>query len=62
MDTHSSLDGEDAAVHGAGEATAKSMHLWRWLLFAAIFRFEVPEDVYLRIPNAQSARHMVEIR
>ena len=27
---------------------------WRWLLFAAMARLELPEDRYLRIPNAKT--------
>jgi hypothetical protein len=30
------------------------MSYWRWLLFAAMARLELREDVYLRIPNAKT--------
>jgi hypothetical protein len=30
------------------------MSYWRWLLFAAMARRELGEDVYLRIPNAKT--------
>ena len=32
------------------------MSYWRWLLFAAMARFEVGEDNYLRIPKAKTIR------
>jgi hypothetical protein len=40
------------------------MSWWRWLLFAAMARFEAPEDKYLRIPSAKTARQdvLVDLR
>jgi hypothetical protein len=32
---------------------------WRWLLFMAMARFEIPEETYLRIPNAKATRRDV---
>jgi hypothetical protein len=36
-----------------------SMSGWRWLLFMAMARFEIPEETYLRIPNAETTRRDV---
>jgi len=35
------------------------MSWWRWLLFAAMARFEAPEARYLRIPSAKTVRQDV---
>ena len=32
------------------------MSHWRWLLFVAMERLELREDLYLRIPNAKTIR------
>jgi hypothetical protein len=37
------------------------MGYWRWLLFAAMARIELREDVHLRIPNAKTTRRVVNI-
>ena len=37
------------------------MSYWRWLLFAAMARFEVDEDSYLRIPKAKTIRRDIAI-
>jgi hypothetical protein len=37
----------------------EGMAHWRWILFAAMARFEVEEDRYLRLPNARVIRHGV---
>ena len=37
------------------------MSYWRWLLFAAMARFEVGEDNYLRIPKAKTIRRDIAI-
>jgi len=40
---------------------SERMSYWRWLLFAAMARFEVREDVYWRIPNAKAIRRHVPV-
>jgi hypothetical protein len=37
------------------------MSYWRWLLFAAMARFEVPADVYWRAPKAKTIRQEVQV-
>jgi hypothetical protein len=37
------------------------MGYWRWLLFAAMARLELREDIHLRIPNAKATRHIVKV-
>ncbi len=41
-----------ASMSGRQEKMAR----WRWLLFAAMARYEAGEDVYLRIPAARLSR------
>jgi hypothetical protein len=40
---------------------SERMSYWRWLLFAAMARFEVGEDVYWGIPNAKTIRREVPV-
>jgi hypothetical protein len=42
----------DTASSGKGERMAP----WRWLLFAAMARYEAGEEVYLRIPAPRLSR------
>jgi len=43
---------DDNASSRAGPTTATSgMAGWRWLLFVAMARLELREDIYLRIPG-----------
>jgi hypothetical protein len=37
------------------------MSYWRWLLFAAMARLELREDLRLRIPDAKTTRHDVTV-
>ena len=37
------------------------MSYWRWLLYAAMARLELREDLHLRIPNAKTIRHDVTV-
>lgn len=37
------------------------MSYWRWLLFAAMSRFDLREDVYLRIPNVKTIPRDVRV-
>jgi hypothetical protein len=53
------MRGETQRVGGRGDGSRRSasdggdrMSRWRWLLFAAMARFEVSEEIYLRIPTA----------
>jgi len=51
------------ALDGASERSPShqpmEMSGWRWLLFMAMARFEIPEETYLRIPNAKATRRDV---
>lgn len=37
------------------------MSYWRWLLFAAMARLELREDLYFRIQNAKTIRRDVKV-
>ena len=37
------------------------MSYWRWLVFAAMQRLELSEDLYLRIPKAKTIPHDVTV-
>jgi hypothetical protein len=37
------------------------MGYWRWLLFAAMARFELREEIHLRIRNAKTTHRVVNI-
>ena len=53
---------DDASAHShLPYDQGERMSYWRWLLFAAMARFEVPEDVYWRAPNARTIRREVPI-
>jgi hypothetical protein len=53
--------GQDEASAPSRSPSNKSerMSYWRWLLFAAMARFEVQEDVQLRLPNVKIIRRDV---
>jgi hypothetical protein len=57
-----STDPQDNASARAGATTATfKMAHWRWLLFAAMARLELGEDIHLRIPNAKTTHRVVNI-
>ena len=37
------------------------MSYWRWLLFVAVARFEIQEDMHLRLPNVTIIRRDVPV-
>ena len=52
LDDNANLRADGAAIETPrGSGRREGMAKWRWLLFAVMARFEVGEDVYLRIPS-----------
>jgi hypothetical protein len=52
-------DREEAWVYSDASRECQRMSYWRWLVFAAMARFEVPEDKYLHIPDGKTIWHDV---
>ncbi len=50
-----------SARFGSRPYKCERMSYWRWLLFAAMARLELTEDLYLRIPNAKTIPHDVTV-
>ena len=50
-----------SARFGSRPRKCERMSYWRWLLFAAMARLELTEDLYLRIPNAKTTQHDVTV-
>ena len=59
-----STHGQDETLVNAVRisATSKRFAYWRWLLFAAMARFDLREDHYLRIPTAKTKQHVVIVK
>jgi hypothetical protein len=53
---------DDASAHSRSPSDqGERMSYWRWLLFVAMARLEVRDDVYWRIPNVKAIRRNVPI-
>lgn len=52
---------DERSARQAAAERYDGMSYWRWLLFAALARFELREDIYLRMPNAKMVPHVVSV-
>jgi hypothetical protein len=52
---------DNASARASATTATCKMGYWRWLLFAAMARLELREDIHLRIPNAKTTRRVVNI-
>jgi len=52
---------DNASAQANATAASSKMGYWRWLLFAAMARLELGEDIHLRIPDATTTRRVVNI-
>ena len=58
---HQTSQQDNAAARANATIEPFTMGYWRWLLFAAMARLELREDIHLRIPNAKATRHIVKV-